>query len=301
MRKWINSILEKVKLISPVLVRTHNNFLEGYIALKIKENFKIPYVTSLHGVWDTDDLSTLKSKIHRVFRKKIEVATLKGAAAVICVYSAIIEYAKKHGCQSPHLIHNFVGGNHLKKKISWNVSQPIKLITVNRQLPEKNPENIIKALNILPYAFEYTLVGDGILHNHLKDISKNLAPDKKVKFIKSLPNINVCALYSQSDFMISNCHYKGISKTIIEAGLSGLPIVINRYRDDYELEEYRGGWIKVCEDTPKGYASVLEDLIKNDQQREYLGKNAISFTAKNFSPESLENKIVAIYSSLSLQ
>lgn len=295
---WMNEVLDQVRKIQPQLVRTHNNFLEGYIAAQIKEKFSIPYVTSLHGVWDADGLTTLKSRIHRFFRKKIEKITLRNADAVICVYSAILDYAKRHGARNSVLIQNFVGGDYIMPKISWNLSDPIKLITVNRQLPEKNPENILRALKLLPYACDYTIIGDGILHNHLKEIAKDLDSNKTIHFTKSLPNSEVCALYCQSDFMISNCHYKGISKTIIEAGLSGLPIIINQYNDGYKLDEYQGGWIKECDDTPEGYARALDELIKDNQEREILGKKALLVTEKEFSPKTLERKIVDIYKSI---
>lgn len=298
MQSWLEKILDIVNKIQPNLVRTHNNFLEGYIASQIKERFHIAYVTSLHGVWDVDDLTALKSKFHRFFRKKIEKITLENADAVICVYSAIIDYAKRHGSKNPQLIQNFVGGDHIKPKISWNLANPIKLITVNRQLPEKNPENIIKSLVLLPYDFEYTIVGDGTLHDQLKSTTLNLGLENKIKFIKSLRNSKVCELYSQSDFMVSNCHYKGISKTIIEAGLSGLPTILNRYNDGYQLDEYSGGWVHECDDTPEGYAEALDKFIRDHSTREIYGKKAIEITHKNFCPMSLETKVVDIYKSI---
>ena len=298
MQSWVHEVLDIVHKIQPHLVRTYNNFLDGYLALQIKKKFGIPYVISLHGIWDIDDLTNFKSKVHRFFRKKIEKISLRNADAVICVYSTIFDYAKRHEANNLYVIQNFVGGDYIKSKSSWELSAPIKLITVNRQLPEKNPENIIKAVSLLPYVFDYIIIGDGILHNYLKNIAKNLGVDKQIKFFKSLPNYQVCSLYSQCDFMISNCHYKGISKTIIEAGLSGLPIILNCYKDGYKLEEYDGGWIKECFDTPEGYASALDELIKDPKKYEFYGKQALTITNKNFSPAILEEKVTKIYKML---
>lgn len=295
MEKWATYIVDLGRKIQPDLIRTHNNFLEGYLAWKLKTALGVPYVTSLHGVWDEDDLRTIKSQIHRLFRKKIEMVTLQNADAVICVYSPIVNYAKRHGAKNPFLIQNFVGGQSIQPKSSWELSNPIQLITVNRQLPDKNPENIIKALRLLPYSFEYTLIGDGILHHKLQLLAKELGLTSQIKFIKSLPNSEVCKLYTKSDFLISNCHYKGISKTVLEAGLTGLPIVLNSYRDNYQLEEYQGGWIQECEDTPEAYAMCLDRLIKNDAKRIDLAKRALEITWAHYSSELLENKIVNLY------
>jgi glycosyltransferase involved in cell wall biosynthesis len=298
MKHWLEAFFHIVQKIMPSLVRTHNNFMEGYLASEAKRVFSIPYVTSLHGVWDVDDLATFKSRIHRVFSKKLEIITLINADAVICVYSAILNYAKVHGSNNPYLIHNFVGGDYIKQKTTWELSNPIRFITVNRQLPEKNPENIIRALSFLDCDFKYTLIGDGQLHDHLKDLARTLGVYEKIEFIKSLPNKDVCSLYVQSDFMMSNCHYKGISKTIIEAGLSGLPIILNNYRDGYKLTEYVGDWTFNCEDTPESYAEAINHLIQNTSDRKALGERALVKTTESFSSYTLENKVKSIYESL---
>jgi glycosyltransferase involved in cell wall biosynthesis len=298
MKDWCSKFLKLVAEINPSMIRTHNNFIEGYLASEAKRCLGIPFVTSLHGVWNVDDLVTVKAKIHRFFRKKLEMITLRNANAVICVYSSILNYAKQHGCDEPELIHNFVGGAHITSKTSWELSNPIRFITVNRQLPQKNPENIIRALSLLPFNFEYTLIGDGELHGYLKELVNTLGLQEKVKFIKSLPNNEVCDLYGQHDAMISNCHYKGISKTIIEAALAGLPIIVNQYRDGYELPEYEGNWMSRCKDTPKDYAKAIIHLISNTSFRESLGAIAHIKATENFSPNVLENKVAAIYESL---
>ena len=97
LKKWTETALKLANDISPLLVRTYNNFIEGHIAIEIKKKLDIPVVTSLHGIWNTDGLSSLKMKILRLFRKKFEFKTLQNADAVICVYSSILDYANRYG------------------------------------------------------------------------------------------------------------------------------------------------------------------------------------------------------------
>lgn len=298
MHNWVEDIVDRIAALQPDLIRTHNNFLEGYIAARTKARCKVPYVTSLHGIWDVDELTTFKARLQRFFRKKIERATLSNADGTLCVYSPIMDYAKRYGSKSLHLIPNFVGGDYIKPKTSWSMGQPIRLITVNRQQQEKNPENIIRALTLLPYDFAYTIIGDGVLHDYLQDLARTLRLDKKITFIKSLPNEQVCALYAEHDFMVSNCHYRGISKTIIEAGLTGLPTIINKYADGFKLAEYAGDWLVECEDSPQGYAIALQQLILDNQARSEMARRAIAITRQHFLPEELESRVAAIYSHL---
>lgn len=304
LRTWLNKVMSIISTIKPDLIRTYENVLEGYIASQAKNRLGMPYVTSLHslhGKWDSMELNNFKTKIYRKFTEKIEKHTLRNADAVICVYSAILNYARSYGARNLELIHNFVGGGAILSKESWNLSNPIKLITVNRQLQGKNPENIIKALALLPYAIEYTLVGDGVLHDELNITAKDLPPGKAVRFIKSLPNSELCSLYHEYDFMLTNCHFRGVPKSVIEAGLSGLPIIVNRYVDGYKVSEYNSNWIAECDDTPEGYADVLDRLIQNAQERELLGKGALEETQKSYSPKIMESKVADVYKSLLTQ
>ena len=85
MQSWVHEVLDIVHKIQPHLVRTYNNFLDGYLALQIKKKFGIPYVISLHGIWDIDDLTNFKSKVHRFFRKKIEMFAELFAPKHLCI------------------------------------------------------------------------------------------------------------------------------------------------------------------------------------------------------------------------
>lgn len=297
MKSWVLDALILVERIKPSLVRTHCAFLEGYLAATIKEKMDIPYVVSLHGIW-YEDQDDWKSKLHGIFRKKLEFITFKNADAVIGVYSALVEYAKIFGASKPLLIYNFVGGSNILSKKEWNLSVPPKIITINRQLPKKNPTNIIKALALLPFKVDYTLIGDGVLHEDLKLLVCGLGLKEQVKFIKALPNKDVCKLLKASDILVSNCHYKGISKSIIEASLVALPTIINKYKDGYMLSEYKGGWIEECEDSPEGYMVAITKLIYDNSYRSDLGKKAYEKSLKDFNPNMLENKVVNLYKNL---
>ncbi len=295
MKTWVQEITTKIAALKPAMVRTHNNFMEGYLAYSLNKEYQIPYVTSLHGIWDIDELGTWKQRVHRFFRKKLERATLTHASAILCVYSPIIDYAVRHGGKHVHLMPNFVGADYICKKQNWELHSAIKIMTVNRQQKEKNPENIIRALKLIPYPIQYTLVGDGIYHDKLQSLVSELGLQEQVTFIKALPNAAVCKMYSEHDFMVSNCHYRGISKTIIEAGLSGLPIILNHYNDGFALQEYEGDWIHSCIDTPEGYAKALIELIENKGMRERLANNAIQVTSERFLPQAIETQVANIY------
>ena len=94
---WLKRGVDLARRIGPALVRTHNNFLEGYLARTIKRSIGVPYVTSLHGVWDRDPLfaNPLLDRTMRLLRRRLERETLRNADAVLAVYEPILRYAAR--------------------------------------------------------------------------------------------------------------------------------------------------------------------------------------------------------------
>ena len=64
--------VDLARQIKPQLVRTHNNFIEGVMASCIKRALGVPYIMSLHGVWDVDDRKAAFDWIRAKFREKLE-------------------------------------------------------------------------------------------------------------------------------------------------------------------------------------------------------------------------------------
>lgn len=289
---YLQRAVDLAREIKPQLVRTHNNFIEGVMAQRIKQALGVSYVTSLHGVWDVDDRKTVVDRLRASFRTKLERQSLAFADAVIAVYAPIVRYARAYGAKQVELIYNVVAGSHIERKTRYQLGKPPRLITINRQVIEKNPENIIRAVAELDCS--YTLVGDGPLHEPFRALAEKLGCADRVEFIKSAPNAELCRRLKDFDMMVSHCDYWGMSKTIIEAGLAGLPIVINRH-PEIPIEEYRGGWIVECENTPEGYRAAIAELLGSEARRKELGAKASKIAGERFDPDTMEACTVALY------
>jgi glycosyltransferase involved in cell wall biosynthesis len=281
--------------IKPALIRTHNNFLEGEIAARIKKELGIPLVVSLHGVWDVDDHETVYARIRSRFRAKLERSSLESADAVIAVYAPIQRYARLFGARRVELIYNIVAGENIARKLAYELSKPPKIITINRQVPQKNPSNIIRA--IAEIDCHYTIIGDGVLHERLRSLAADLGCSDRIEFIRAVPNAQLCACLQEFDLMVSHCDYWGTSKTIIEAGLAGLPIIINRH-PEIEIDEYSGEWLVECENTADAYKAAILDLLNNTNRREQLGDLACKTAGARFDPAQMERRTVALYREL---
>lgn len=292
MESWVKIGIRLARDISPSLVRTHNNFKEGYLAKRIKDELSIPYIVSLHGVWDRDCSTAPKERLIKAFRTKLEKTSLKDADGVIAVYKPIVRYANEYGAKKVELIYNVVAGEDINKKDDYNLSSPPRIITINRQVKEKNPENIIKAIkNINCY---YLIVGDGYYHEQLKQVARENGCGNKIEFIKSIPNHQLCSMLKDFDIMVSHCDYWGISKTIIEASLAGLPVIINNHPIE-PIPDYEGDWLLQCDNSVEGYEQAILYLLRNNDIRTSLGKKAYTHACEFFDPVRMEEKIVQLY------
>lgn len=284
--------VDLARRIRPSLVRTHNNFLEGVLASRIKEKCGIPFVVSLHGVWDVDDRRTRLARVKATFRRKLERISLTSADSVIAVYEPIIRYAKSRGARQVELIYNVVAGSEIACKTDYRLHTPPRLLTVNRQVDDKNPENVIRAIAELDC--RYTLVGDGPLHEPLKKLARDLGCADRVEFIKAMPNADLCASLKDFDAFVSHCDYWGMSKTIVEAALAGLPIIINRH-PEIVVGEYAGGWILECENSALGYRSAISSLLQSMERRREQGQAAYEAARRRFDPEAMERRLTGLY------
>jgi len=289
---WVKEGLKLAREIAPSLIRTHNNFKEAYLAKRIKDDLGIPYVVSLHGVWDRDCVTTPKEKLAWFFRTKLEKISLRNADAVIAVYKPILRYAHRYRAKNVQLIYNIVAGQDIVAKEDYRLSTPPRIITINRQVREKNPENIIKALKDIDCY--YLIVGDGYYHEHLKQVAIENGCQNKIEFIKAIPNYKLCSMLQDFDLMVSHCDYWGISKTIIEASLAGLPVVINRHPIE-PIPDYEGDWLMECENSEEGYMQAIVRLLSDEAFRASLGRKAYDHSHQVFDSTIMEEKTVQTY------
>ena len=173
------------------------------------------------------------------------------------------------------------------------------MISVGRQFKEKNPINILKAIKLMDN-IELTLVGDGPYHNYLIEQSMNLGIMNKVKFIKSINNNILCRSLKEYDIFIVHTEYWEISKSVIEALLTGLPIILNK-RIGLPVPELNDHLVHFVENTAESYKDAIIFMREDNKYREKLGKSANSCSEKVWDPEITERKFVEVYKKFAIK
>lgn len=293
---WLRQGIELLRRIGPDVIRVHYGLLEGFLASRAKEVLGIDYVLSLHTVWDKDALY-FNPVLDRLYKRAISgmhKTIFKKAAAILCVYQEILRFADAHGSSKSVLLYNPVSRS-IREKTDYATAGTPRILTVNRLIPGKNPENILRALRHLDC--HYDIVGQGPLDESLQALTRELGLESRVTFTAALPNRVLVERLPLYDLAVFHCDYRGISKGILEASLAGLPIVANRHPVE-PIPDYAGNWLVACDNTEDGYHQAIGALLADKAAREAHGRAARAHALAHWDPERMEAAVVDIYARL---
>jgi len=302
LRGWLQTGIRLAREISPALIRTHGCFQNGFLAAQIKKHLGLPLVVSLHTYPDVDlqdriPLWTrLKRRLTFEVMRKFETETLQTADWVLPVYESIRKYAERLGANHIEVCYNVINPDNLLKKGYYSLNRPPRIVSVSRQIPGKNQSNLIRALVRLPEA-RLTLVGDGPYHQHLQQEAIAAGVSARTDFLQAVPNDQLCRMLPEFDIFATHTEYWELSKAVLEALLTGLPVVLNRRRGE-PVPELQGDFLLLAENTPEDYSQALQKLLTDHEFREQLGRKAYAHAQEHWAPAKTEAKFVEIYRQL---
>jgi len=300
LRKWARAGIKIARRIGPALVRCHGADWNTYLASRIKAELGIPYVVSLHINPDVNavrrfnklHLNPAEAR-HNRFYEHIEITGLKNADLVMPVYKPIVPYLQRLGISRVEVCYNVLNRLHMRKKTDYALHRPARIIYVGRLFDEKNPENIIRAVARLP-GVELTVVGDGPILGALQELSRQLSVEGRVRFLPAVANDALCELLAEQDVFAVHTEYWEISKSVLEALLTGLPVVINRRKGE-PVPELEGDFVLKVDNTEAAYLAAFEHLLGDHEARAALGRSAFTHAQTHWAPEITEAKYAAIY------
>lgn len=302
LKPYVNKSIAFAREIQPSLIRTHGNYLNGYLAAQIKKQLNIPVVVSLHTHPDesrrgtTPWRSSFGKRLSLEIQKKFERETLENADCVIPVYESIREYASRYGAKRVEVIYNVINPTSLQRKMCYQLHQPPRVISVGRQIPYKVPDNLVRA--IAEIDVELTLVGNGEYHEYLKSLAQECGITDRIIFKPAVPNEELCRMLPEYDIFATHTDYPEIPKAVMEPLLTGLPVIVNHRCRGKPVFEFQGDWVYLVENTKEGYLNALRKLIADDVFREALGQRGYTYAWNQFAPDKMEQKVVDLYREL---
>ena len=303
LRAWAKGGVEIARRIRPHLVRCHGADWNTYLASRIKAKLGIPYVVSLHINPDVNPVRRIQGasllpqqKRQNAFYEYVERTGLRNANLVMPVYKPILPYLNRLGVRRIEVCYNILNGPMLRRKIDYRLHSPVRIVSVGRVFEGKDPTHLIEAIATLGNA-HLTIVGDGAKRPALEAMAQARGWSEIVSFRPAVDNDELCAMLPDFDLFAIHSEYWEISKSLLEALLTGLPCIVNR-RIGEPVPELQGDFVRLVDNTAAAYQAALAELIGDDAAREALGRRAHAHAQANWSPARTEAKVVAIYRSL---
>jgi L-malate glycosyltransferase len=152
----------------------------------------------------------------------------------------------------------------------------VDLILVARLVPIKRVDLFLAAVERvrreLP-AVTATVVGDGPLRPRLEQLARQLGIERQVSFVGQQRDVE--AWLRRAKLFVLTSDSEGLSLSLMEAMLCGLPAVVSRVGDLGELVEDGVNGYLVSERTPEAFAARLLDLLTDPARRAGFGKAAL--------------------------
>lgn len=295
-KKILKDIINKYDIRKFSVIHAHSLFSNGYIAMKLKEKFGIPYIAAVRNT----DLNTFFKKMPHL--RKIGVKILKEANKIIFLseaykYETIEKYVPKkmkEGILSksdviPNGIDNFWLENRATAK-KINKNKTIKLLYVGVINKNKNLLTTIEAIEYLlkeGYNITYTIVGkieDKFVYNQVKrkQYVKYISPKKKEDLIK---------IYRNNDIFVMPSKAESFGLVYAEAMSQGLPVIYSKGQGfDGQFDEGKVGY-HVDSENPIDIKESIKSILKNYDE---ISMNCVKLCSK-FCWRKIENKYKKIY------
>ena len=228
----------------------------------------------------TDTLITITHEDYALASKKFHYGTAH-------MYGVGVD-EKRYHCVS--------AGERAEVRLKLGLEKQQKIILcVGELLPNKNQAMAIRMMDIVRKTYPDALLllaGNGPQRENLERLTEELGLQENVRFLGYCTNLETWQ--QAADLLVSCSKREGLPLNIVEAMLSGNPVVATQNRGHRELvRPEENGYLVKVNDTEAMAQAVLE-LLGEEGKRLRLGANAAAF-AKQYGFETVKQALEQIY------
>lgn len=298
--------LEQIFRINFDLIHGHGNGAFSFLGYQVAKMKGIPFILTFH--------TQLTKYTHYIFNGKVigpkAVSLGMRLFAEICdgiitpsekMKKELINYGVKKEIK---VIPSFIEYSrfqknkkgYLHKRFGIPKSHKI-LLTVGRLGKEKNIPFLIvmfKKLLEIENNARFVITGYGTEREKLETLASKLGLSKRIHFTGKIEADSMPSLYADADVFVFASTTETQGLCILEAAASGLPMVVvkDSAYDNIVVNGETGFAVPLDEDV---FAQKVADLLKNNNLRQDLGKNARKIARANFRNDKLTDELLGYY------
>lgn len=237
------------------IITTQDPFECGWAGLKVKNKWRLPLEVQIHTNLNSPYFSGFINNIRKIIAKLV----LANADSVRDVKTLPI-YVDKAKIENARISFD------LHARYPWHFI----ILTVSRLSPEKNLNLALEILALVRQKYPSTglvIVGAGPEEQSLKLKVKSLKLEGAVEFVGWQNEL--ASFYKTANVFLQTSLFEGYGLSLVEAGLSGLPVVTTSVGMAEELEHGKDAYIYPAE-RPDFFAAGIIELVESNQKRENL-------------------------------
>ncbi len=246
----------------------------GWAGMKVKKKWRIPLEVQMHTNIFSPYFSGFQNNVRKMFARSI----IANADSVRVVSEDLKAKIRPLTSAEINVLPIYVDKEKLENsRISFDLHARYPwhfiLLMVSRLAPEKNISFVFEVLARVREKFPDTglvIVGSGPEEEKLKSLVKKLKLEGAVEFVGWQNDLT--SFYKTANCFIQTSYFEGYGLSLVEAGLSGLPVVTTAVGIAQELEHGKDAYIYPS-GNPELFAMGIVDLIENNQKRENLRLN----------------------------
>src|SRR6185437_15125018 len=110
----------------------------------------------------------------------------------------------------------------------------------------------------------------------------------RVQFAPAIKNDELCRMLPEFDLFAVHTEYWELNKSVLEALLTGLPVIINRRQGEPVPEFEAASFVRMVDNSTDSYRDALIELLNDHGKREALGRAAYVHAQENWAPAKTE-------------
>ena len=184
--------------------------------------------------------------------------------------------------------------NTMRIKMGFAAQQKI-ILCIGELLPNKNHRMAIRAMSEIVKRFPETVLliaGNGPEEPNLRNLIASLDLQENVILLGYVTNLQ--DYQKISDLLVSCSIREGLGLNVVEALMSGNPVVLSDNRGHRELIDGGNNGFMVSIHDDQGMAKCVTELFKNEEKNQMFKDNAIAFS-KRYGFEKVKEELEGIY------
>lgn len=279
------------------LIHAHFTWSSGYVAKKLKEKYKVPFVVTVHENpdWFLEELSSEDEKLYSVW---------ENADALIRVNKKTVKDLRKFNNNVSFISNSFneklffQTDKHEARRFLDIKSEGKILLNIGHLEELKGQIHLVRAIDILVKEYNYEnihlyIVGEGTLRKTLENEIKKLELEKNITLLGKQYHRDIPVWMNASDLFVLPSIIESFGVVQIEALGCGKPVVASRNEGSKEVilsEKY--GYLSNVAD-PKDLAIKIDMALKKNWDKDEIIKYA-----KTFGQSSINETLLNLYRSI---